>query len=123
VALARALLRAGDVARSRELLAQASRIARRVPDAVVLRDWLAEVGEQASAASESAARGPLGLTTAELRILGFLPTHLSFREIAGHLHVSANTVKTQANSVYRKLDVSSRSQAVSRATECGLIDA
>ncbi len=55
---------------------------------------------------------PSSLTTAELRILHFLPTHLSFREIAERTYVSANTVKTQANAVYRKLDVRSRSEAV-----------
>ena len=62
------------------------------------------------------------LTTAELRVLGFLPTHLSFREIAGRLQVSANTVKTQAHAVYRKLEVSSRSEAVVKARAIGLID-
>ena len=66
---------------------------------------------------------PSSLTTAELRILRFLPTHLSFREIAERVHVSANTVKSQANAVYRKLDVSGRSEAVSRARQLGLLDA
>jgi len=67
--------------------------------------------------------GPTSLTTAELRVLRLLPTHLSFREIAGRLHVSTNTVKTQAQAVYRKLDASSRSQAVARGRELGLIGA
>lgn len=58
---------------------------------------------------------------AELRILRFLPTHLSFREIAGRLNVSTNTVKTQAQSVYGKLKASSRSEAVARASEIGLL--
>jgi LuxR family maltose regulon positive regulatory protein len=66
--------------------------------------------------------GPEMLTTAELRVLRFLPSHLSFREIAVHLHVSANTIKTQAHAVYRKLDASSRSQAVQRARSVGLVD-
>ena len=62
------------------------------------------------------------LTTAELRVLRFLPSHLSFREIAARLHVSANTVKTQAHAVYRKLDASSRSGAVGTVvrTPCGI---
>ena len=46
------------------------------------------------------------LTTAELRVLQFLPTHLSFPEIAEQLNVSANTVKTHSRAVYRKLDAS-----------------
>jgi LuxR family maltose regulon positive regulatory protein len=62
------------------------------------------------------------MTTAELRILGYLPTHLSFREIGERTFVSANTVKTQANAVYRKLGVSCRSDAVARARACGLLD-
>ena len=45
-------------------------------------------------------------------MLQLLPTHLSFREMAAGLHVSANTVKTHAHAVYRKLDASSRSEAV-----------
>jgi LuxR family maltose regulon positive regulatory protein len=55
-------------------------------------------------------------------VLRFLPSHLSFREIGARLHVSTNTVKTQALSVYRKLDVSSRSEAVARGQLVGLID-
>jgi LuxR family transcriptional regulator, maltose regulon positive regulatory protein len=49
-----------------------------------------------------------------------LATHLSFREIADQLHVSRNTIKTQAISVYRKLGVSSRSDAISEAKRLGL---
>ena len=63
------------------------------------------------------------LTAAELRLLPLLTTHLSFREIAERLFVSRNTVKTQAISVYRKLDASSRSEAIERAIELGLVDA
>jgi LuxR family transcriptional regulator, maltose regulon positive regulatory protein len=64
---------------------------------------------------------PFSLTSAELKILHFLPTHLSFREIAERTFVSANTVKTQANAVYRKLDVTCRSDAVECACRLGLL--
>jgi LuxR family maltose regulon positive regulatory protein len=64
-----------------------------------------------------------GLTAAELRLLPLLSTHLSFREIGERLFVSRNTIKTQAISVYRKLGVSSRSEAIERAVELGLVDA
>jgi len=57
----------------------------------------------------------LGLTPAERRLLPLLATHLSFREIAEQLEVSRNTVKTQAISIYRKLGVSGRSDAVEAA--------
>jgi LuxR family maltose regulon positive regulatory protein len=61
------------------------------------------------------------LTAAELRLLPLLTTHLTFRQIAQHLYVSRNTIKTQAISVYRKLGVSSRTEAIERATELGLL--
>jgi LuxR family maltose regulon positive regulatory protein len=123
LALARTTLRIGDVAGARELLDAAERRARQVPDGLVLHQWIDEVRAEAQAASTAAVAGRPSLTTAELRILAFLPTHLSFREIAGRLFVSANTVKTQAHAVYRKLDASSRSEAVARATAQGLLDA
>jgi len=61
------------------------------------------------------------LTPAELRILGYLPTHHSYPQIAVQAHVSPNTVKTQAQAVYRKLGVSSREEAVERARSIGLL--
>jgi LuxR family maltose regulon positive regulatory protein len=64
---------------------------------------------------ETVARGdaaPAGLTPAEFRLLPLLATHLTFREIATELRVSRNTVKTQAISIYRKLGVSGRSEAI-----------
>jgi len=42
--------------------------------------------------------------------------------VAEQLYVSANTVKTHARAVYRKLDASSRGEAVLRAREAGLLD-
>ena len=62
------------------------------------------------------------LTPAELRLLPLLTTHLTFREIAAHLKVSRNTVKTQAICTYRKLGASSRSEAIQRAIELGLVE-
>jgi LuxR family maltose regulon positive regulatory protein len=68
------------------------------------------------------APGASALTDAELRLLPLLTTHLSFPEIATELFLSPNTVKTQANSIYRKLGVSTRSQAVTQARELGLLE-
>jgi LuxR family maltose regulon positive regulatory protein len=65
--------------------------------------------------------GPSLLTTAELKVLQYLPSHLSFPEIGQRLYLSRHTVKSQALSAYRKLGVSSRSQAVERASELGLL--
>jgi LuxR family maltose regulon positive regulatory protein len=122
IMLARATLRLADVGAARMLLAEASQLARRVPDAVVFEGWLDETWGLVDSVATAALAGPATLTMAELRILRFLPTHLSFREIGARLHVSTNTVKTQAHAVYRKLNVSSRSQAVSRAADIGLLD-
>ena len=70
----------------------------------------------------SNAPGASSLTAAELRLLPLLPTHLSFPEIAEELFLSRNTIKSQANSIYRKLGASTRSQAVARARELGLLE-
>ena len=51
-----------------------------------------------------------------------LATHLSFPEIAAQIFVSPHTVKSQAMSLYRKLGASSRSQAVARSRELGLLE-
>ena len=86
-------------------------------------------GSQAEADELSATdRGDAGnlsdavhITPAELRLLPMLATQLSFREIGEHLFLSVHTVKAQAISIYRKLGVSSRTQAVERAREVGLL--
>ena len=80
---------------------------------------IAAIDSSAQAVSELSAAP---LTTAELRVLAYLPTHLSFQAMAEDLFVSRNTVKTQAISIYRKLGVSSRGDAVMRARELGLVD-
>ncbi|HWX96388.1 MAG TPA: LuxR C-terminal-related transcriptional regulator [Solirubrobacteraceae bacterium] len=121
IMLARAVTRLTDMRRARTLLAEASRAARRVPDAPVLTAWLDEALGELDSGAAAALEGSSLLTLAELRILRFLPTHLSFREIGERLHVSTNTVKSQAHAVYRKLDASSRSEAVAHAARVGLI--
>ena len=50
-----------------------------------------------------------------------MATHLAFREIAERLHLSPYTVKSQTMSIYRKLGVNSRSAAVGRIQEVGLL--
>ncbi len=83
----------------------------------------AEAGGSRSATAGANQRKPDGvgsdLTPAELRLLGYLPTHLSLREIAEEFVVSTNTVKSQAQAVYRKLGVSSRAEAVNVARAAG----
>jgi LuxR family transcriptional regulator, maltose regulon positive regulatory protein len=64
--------------------------------------------------------GVSSLTTAELRLLPLLPTHLTYAEIAERLYLSPHTIKTQASSIYRKLGVSSRNQAIQHLQQTGL---
>jgi LuxR family transcriptional regulator, maltose regulon positive regulatory protein len=121
ILLAHASLWLADVVGARTLLAEASRLARRTPGAVIFERWFDGAWAHMDALAESSLAGPSSLTIAELRILRFLPSHRSFREIAAQLGVSANTVKTQAHAVYRKLGAASRSEAVMRASDAGLL--
>jgi LuxR family transcriptional regulator, maltose regulon positive regulatory protein len=61
------------------------------------------------------------LTRCEARVLRYLPTNLSTREIARELYLSANTVKTHQRHLYQKLGASSRTEAVERARALGLL--
>src|SRR4051794_7093239 len=64
--------------------------------------------------------GASSLTAAELRLVPLLATHLSLGQIGERLHIARATVKTQTTSIYRKLRVTSRGEAVSRSRELGL---
>ncbi len=120
ICLARTAVRLDDVPAATAMLEGASRRLKATADAVVLSDWIVETARSIETVSASAVRD---LTPAELRVLRYLPTHLSLSEIAGQAFVSPNTVKSQAQSVYRKLGVSSRREAVEQAREAGLLDA
>ena len=102
---------------------------REVDEVLQLRPGLGIlVGEaEALRAQLSKQRSPAGpgasaLTAAELRLLPLLSTHLSFPEIAEDLFLSRHTIKSQSVSIYRKLGTFSRSEAVTRARELGLLE-
>jgi LuxR family maltose regulon positive regulatory protein len=61
------------------------------------------------------------LSESEIRVLRYLPTHLSTPEIANELYVSANTVKTHIRNLYVKLGTHARGDAVARARALGLL--
>ncbi len=69
----------------------------------------------------AAGLGASPLTHAELRVLPYLQTHLTFAQIADRLYISRNTVATHVHAIYRKLAVSSRDEAVRRATAAGVL--
>jgi LuxR family maltose regulon positive regulatory protein len=62
------------------------------------------------------------LTPRELELLAYLPSRLTFADIAAHSFVSINTVKTHIGHIYRKLGVTDRDAAIERAAQLGLID-
>ena len=122
VDLAGALLRRGETAAARDLLAGAGRAANALPEAPALRAAIDDAWGKADDVAAGALDDGDALTLAELRVLRFLPSYLTLGQIAARLHVSTNTVKTQAHAVYRKLGVSSRSGAVERAAAIGLVE-
>ena len=61
------------------------------------------------------------LTPKELEVLGAVADGLSNQEVADRLYVSLSTIKTHLQSIYGKLDVKRRTQAIERARRLGLI--
>jgi LuxR family maltose regulon positive regulatory protein len=119
--LAWALVALAEPDEAATLVAEVDEILRREPGVGVL----AEEVEDLRGNLERSHDGPVGasmLTLAELRLLPLLATHHSLPEIAARLGRSTNTIKTQAKSIYRKLDASSRSESIERARSLGLLD-
>jgi LuxR family maltose regulon positive regulatory protein len=119
--LAQTAVTLGDRAEARVLVTEANRARRRDASATFLNDQLDRLVEQLGSAGDLSLTDVEPLTTAELRVLDYLPTHLSLREIAGILIISRNTVKSHSLAIYRKLGASSRSDAVNAARRLGLL--
>lgn len=120
VELAKAHSELSDIAGVRLVLRETFDILAKRPNLGLLSRQYDEIKSRLGAMATTTV-GASALTTAELRLLPFLATHLSFPEIGERLYVSRHTVKTQAMSIYRKLGASSRSEAVRCATESGLL--
>ena len=120
--LARAALLLGDVAAARLLLEEADACLGHVADMGSLPDRVEHARKSLHDVDLTAGVIAAPLTAAELRVLRYLPTHLTLAAIADELFVSRNTAKTHAIAVYRKLGVSSRQDAVQHARELGLLD-
>jgi LuxR family transcriptional regulator, maltose regulon positive regulatory protein len=78
-----------------------------------------DTGGSGTVGTSTAAAGPL--TERELAVLTYLPTMLKSGEIAADLFVTVNTVKSHQRSIYRKLGVASRREAVDRARDLKLL--
>ena len=120
LALAQAALALGDRAEARRL-AILAKSERRIDDtASRLNEDLDDLIHRLSVGEDSLGFG-LQLSPAELRVLAYLPTHLSLQEIADKLIVSRNTTKTHTVSIYRKLGAASRGEAVELARQMGIL--
>ncbi|WP_344113944.1 LuxR C-terminal-related transcriptional regulator [Kribbella alba] len=126
VFLADAELGCGHAAAARAALARAREFVEdNAPLTPVAAQWLEEAEQRIGRASVRTATrtGRLiePLTDRELSILRVMPGSASQREIAAALYLSINTVKAYTKSLYRKLEVGSRADAVSAARGLGLI--
>jgi LuxR family maltose regulon positive regulatory protein len=122
IELAHAHLTLGDLAGARTLMREIDELLTRRPGLGTLAGQAQTLKAQLAQQRGSITPGASSLTAAELRLLPLLPTYLPFTEIAAELFLSPNTIKTQASSIYRKLGASTRSQAVTRARQLGLLD-
>jgi LuxR family maltose regulon positive regulatory protein len=118
--LAEAHLALGDLDDARVLYRKAMDARVLEPHAGLVLSLVDRLGADLEVASQSRLLGEAP-TVAERRVLELLQTHAPLQEIAETLFVSRNTVKSHARSIYRKLDVSSRSEAVTRARVLGLL--
>jgi LuxR family maltose regulon positive regulatory protein len=64
---------------------------------------------------------PLNLSAREVEVLTLIAEGKTNQEISAHLFLAVNTVKRHAYNIFTKLDVKSRTQAVARARQLGLI--
>ena len=122
IELTRVHLALADVAGARTLMSEVSELLGHRPGLGTLVGETRVLQDRLSDERDASYPGASSLTTAELRVLPLLATHLSFSEIADQLFLSPNTVRSQAMSIYRKLGASSRSQAVAHSRELGLLE-
>jgi LuxR family maltose regulon positive regulatory protein len=111
----------GDTSGARQFIRDADAVLRRRPDLGTLGKRTEELWGRLGAMESLGSEGAT-LTSAELRILPLLLTHLTVAGIADRLFLSRHTVKSQVWSMYRKLEVHTRSDAVARAQELGLLE-
>jgi LuxR family transcriptional regulator, maltose regulon positive regulatory protein len=119
--LAKAYSTRGEQATARHLLREIDQLLLYRPALGALVDQVSEVRQMVGGNARIGTSGAAPLTGAELRLLPYLQTHLKLAEIGERLFVSRNTVSTEVAAIYRKLGVSSRTDAVQQATRMGLL--
>ena len=121
VEMVRTYIALADPGGARAVLRQADDIFKQRPD---LGNLTQQADELRAKVEKIRAESPgaSSLTTAELRLLPLLSTHLTYPQIGERLYISRHTVRAQARSIYAKLDVSSRTAAIDRMHELGLLE-
>ena len=119
--LAKTYAAIADRATARHLIREIDDILAHRPALGALVDEVSELRESLTSSAQVTVAGGPPLSPAELRLLPYLQTHLTFKQIGERLFVSRNTVSSQVGSIYRKLGVSSRSDAIQRAMSVGLL--
>jgi LuxR family maltose regulon positive regulatory protein len=122
IELIRAHLALADMAGARMLMREVDEILLRRPGLGTLVGEAQRLRTRLTAERGPGTAGASALTAAELRLLPLLSTHLTASEIAAELYLSPHTIKAEVKSIYRKLDASSRNQAITRARELGLLE-
>jgi LuxR family maltose regulon positive regulatory protein len=117
IELATTFAATGDRARAAELLDEAEEHVAACRDPGALPERLAAAKRSARHVVPASNGAPAALSERELSVLRLLGSGLSQREIGGELYLSFNTVHTHVKSIYRKLRVSSRAEAVTRARD------
>ena len=118
--MARSYIKLADRAGAAAVLTQAQGIRQQRP-AIGILSAQADRLQAKLDTVEARAIGPTALTAAEMRLLPLLSTHLPVSEIAAELFLSPHTVKSEMKSIYRKLGATTRTQAVTRSQELGLL--
>jgi LuxR family maltose regulon positive regulatory protein len=121
--LAKVYLAIADLRTARQLLREIDDILRHRPALGTLVDEVEEFRRVLASDAATGAAHMASLTPAELRLLPYLQTHLTAAGIAERLFISSHTVKAEVKTIYRKLGVSSRNDAVQKATATGLLGA
>jgi LuxR family transcriptional regulator, maltose regulon positive regulatory protein len=119
--LAKVCLAIAEVVAARQLLRETDDILSHRPALGTLTEQAEELRRALASSDGAGANCGTPLTPAELRLLPYLQTHLTAGGIADRLFVSSHTVKAEVKSIYRKLGVSSRDEAVQKATAIGLL--
>jgi LuxR family maltose regulon positive regulatory protein len=119
--LAKVFSATGDITAARHLLKEIDDVLLHRPALGALVDQVDEFRQILTTGAQVGAAGAAPLSPAELRLLPYLQTHLTLREIGERLFVTRNTVSSEIKSIYRKLGVTTRSDAVRQATTVGLL--